>query len=229
MLKRLFTNTHHFILFCLIALLALGGCATIFSDGEDVVTFNSNAHKTKVFLNGKKIGETPLTISLDRMIQNQTLKFTKEGYQTQEMLLAKTFNDSTAMVLDITGTATFLTPMAVDAISGDMIRYSPTDYHIEMIPEKTGDLKLFRQRVTSMRFAAYNFPGIQKDLIIGEGEYLDSLQTSFRVPQVHKEAFEEALQTNLHMLISSDNGLAFWNHLNQLIKNDPILNKYHLG
>ncbi len=181
MLKRNFKNTHLiFRLFGLTALLALGGCATIFSDGQDVITFNSNVDKTKVFLDGSKIGETPLTLAIDRRLQNRTLKFTKEGYQTQEMMLAKTFNDNTAMILDITGTFTFLTPMAVDALSGNMIKYSPTNYHIEMVPEKTGDLKMFRQRVTSMRFAAHNFPDIQRDMVTGEGEYLEGLKASFQ-------------------------------------------------
>lgn len=97
-------------------------------------------------------------LSLDRRIENRPLKFTKAGYQTQEMMLGKTFNSNFGMILDLTGTATTLTPMGINALSGNMIRYTPTEYHIEMEPEKTGNHKLFRQRVASMRFAAYNFP-----------------------------------------------------------------------
>jgi len=97
-------------------------------------------------------------LSLDRRIENRPLKFTKAGYQTQEMMLGKTFNSKFGMILDLTGTETTLTPMGINALSGNMIRYTPTEYHIEMEPEKTGNHKLFRQRVASMRFAAYNFP-----------------------------------------------------------------------
>jgi hypothetical protein len=229
MLKKIFTNTHLLILFGLTACLALAGCATIFSDGQDVVTFNSNVDKTKVFLDGSKIGETPLTLALERRLQNRTLKFTKEGYQTQEMLLAKTFNMNFGMILDLTGTALTLTPMGVDALSGNMIRYSPTDYHIEMVPKKTGDLKIFRQRMASMRFAAYNFPDIQRDLVSGTGEFLEGLKASFHVPPAHSEAFEEVLQANLEVLITADNGLEFWKRLNQLVNYDPVLAAYHLG
>ena len=229
MLKKIVHENTSFHLILLIVLLALGGCASIFTDGEDVVTFNSSVDKTKVFLDGNKIGETPLTVTLDRRLQNRTLKFAKEGYQTQEMLLAKTFNMNFGMILDLTGTATTLTPMGINALSGNMIRYSPTDYHIEMFPEKTGDHRLFRRRVASMRFAAYNFPDIQKNLVSGEGEFLEGLQASFHIPPAHWEAFEGVLHTNLDKLITADNGLAFWNHLNQLISGDPVLNKYHLS
>ena len=229
MLKRFFTKTNLLILFGLTACLALACCATIFSDGQDTVTFNSNVAKTKVFLDGSKIGETPLTLAIERRLQNRTLKFTKEGYQTQEMMLAKTFNNSTAMILDITGTATTLTPMAVDALSGNMIIYSPTEYHIEMEPEKTGDHNLFRKRVVSKRFAAHNFPDIQRDLVSGEGEFLEGLKASFHIPPAHKEAFEQVLQANLEVLVTADNGLEFWNHLNRLVNDDPVLAVYYLG
>ena len=50
---------------CSAWLLALNGCATIFPDGEDVVTFNSNVDQTNVFLDGSKMGVTPLTGSKD--------------------------------------------------------------------------------------------------------------------------------------------------------------------
>ncbi len=172
---------------------------------------------------------TPLTLSLDRQIENRPLKFTKVGYQTQEMMLGKTFNMNFGMLLDLTGTATTLTPMGVNALTGNMIRYTPTDYHIEMEPEKTGDRRLFRQRVASMRFAAYNFPDIQKDLVTGKGEYMDGLNASFQVLPVYQEIFNEVLQANIQTLITADNGLEFWNRLNRLVGEHSILKSYRLG
>ena len=227
--KKFLTNTNLFILLSLTFLLTVSGCASIFTDGEDVVTFNSNVDQTNVFLDGSKIGVTPLTISLDRQIDNRPLKFTKKGYQAQEMLLAKTFNMNFGMLLDLTGTALTLTPMGVNALTGNMIRYSPTEYHIEMEPEKTGDHRLFRQRVASMRFAAYNFPDIQKDLVTGEGEYIEGLNASFQISSAHQEAFEEILQANLKTLIKAENGLEFWNRLNRLVGEHSILKKYRLS
>lgn len=229
MVKKFFANTNLASLLGLMLFLALGGCATIFSDGEDEITFNSNVDKTKVYLDGIKLGETPLTIDIDRKTANRMLKFTKPGYQTQEQELLHDFNLNFGMILDLTGTALTLTPMGVNAMSGNLIKYNPTAYHIEMEPVKTGDHKLFRQRIASMRFAAHNYPDIQKDLVTGEGEFLDSLKTSFQIPPAHQEAFEEILQANLDTLITADNGLEFWNRVNQLVKDDPVLAAYHLG
>jgi hypothetical protein len=229
MVKKIFANTNLFILFGLTLFLALGGCATIFTDGEDEITFNSNVDKTSVYLDGIKLGETPLTIDIDRKTANRMLKFTKPGYQTQEQELLHDFNLNFGMILDLTGTALTLTPMGVNAMSGNLIKYNPTAYHIEMEPVKTGNHKLFLQRIASMRFAAYNFPDIQRDLVSGKGEFLDGLKASFQIPPTHKEAFDEVLQTNLDKLITTDNGLEFWNRVNQLVKDDPGLRNYHLG
>ena len=107
--------------------------------------------------------------------------------------------------------------------------HSPTSYQIEMVPEKTGNLNLFRQRVASKRFAAHNFAGIQRDMVTGEGEFLEGLKASFKIPPAHQETFEEILQANLDTLVTTDNGLELWNHLNRLVKEHPKLTNYYLG
>ena len=95
------------------------------------------------------------------------------------------------MILDLTGTALTLTPMGINALSGNIIQYTPTEYHIEMEPEKSSDHRLFRQRVASMRFAAHNFADLQRDLATGEGEYLEALQTSFQINPAHQKRFQQ--------------------------------------
>ncbi|HIE65979.1 MAG: hypothetical protein ABGX83_06010 [Nitrospira sp.] len=206
----------------------LTGCATIFSDGKDVITFDSNVDKTKVFFDNSLMGETPLTLSVDRKLQKIQLRFSKEGYQSQEMRLAHKFNLNAGVILDITGTATSLTPGAIDVLSGNLIKYSPTEYHIEMVQNISGDLNLFRNRLASMRYTAHNFLSIRRELLAGNGDFLDSLHASFRIPLRQKEMFDEILQKNLKMLVTSDNGLEFWNRLNQLIKDHPTLKNYEL-
>jgi len=228
-IKQFHRNTNLLILFGLTAILAFSGCATIFSDGEDEITFNSNAPKTKVFFDNSLVGETPLTLSVDRQLHRIKVRFSKEGYKDQEALLAHKLNMNAGMILDITGTFTFLTPGIVDALSGNLIKYSPTKYQIEMVPEKSSNLNLFYLRVASKRFAAHNFSDILRDLVTGEGEFLEGLKNSFQIPTTHKDAFETIVQKNLDTLITTDNGIEFWNSLNRLVKEDSILNRYHLG
>lgn len=229
MLKKFATNTNFYLLFGLTAFLAFGGCATIFSDGVDEITFNSNVDKTKVFFDNSLVGETPLTLSVDRQLHRIKVRFSKEGYQSQEMLLAHKLNLNTGMILDLTGTLTTLTPGAIDALSGNLIKYSPTDYQIEMMPEKSGNLDLFHRRVASKRFAAHNFSDIQRDLVVGEGEYLEALADSFYIQLAHHDAFQGMLQAYLDDLVTAEHGLIFWDRLNQRVKDHPQLKHYHLG
>ena len=58
---------------------------------------------------------------------------------------------------------------------------------------------------------------------------MESLKASFQIPLTHTKAFEEVLQANLEVLIRADNGLEFWDHLNQRVKEHPILTNYYLG
>ena len=229
MSKRFFTKIHAGFVFVLILFLAASGCATIFSDGEDEITFSSNVDKTNVYLDGIKLGQTPLTIDIDRKTANRMLKFTKPGYQTQEQELLHDFNMNFGMILDLTGTALTLTPMGINALSGNIIQYTPTEYHIEMEPEKSSDHRLFRQRVASMRFAAHNFADLQRDLATGEGEYLEALQTSFQINPAHQNVFSKMLKNNIEKLITADNGLVFWYQVNRLVKDHHVLAVYNLG
>ena len=229
MFKRCLTNICLLLSFGLVAMLSQGGCATIFSDGKDVITFNSNVDTTKVFLDNSFVGVTPLTLPVDRKLQRTKVRFSKEGYQTQEMSLSHKFNMSTAAVLDVTGSATTMTPGAVDALSGNLIKYSPTEYHIEMVPDRSGSRDLFHKRLASKRFAAHSFQDIRRDLLTGNGMFLDTLQVMFRVPPAHNRMFEEILQANLDALVIADNGLEFWNRLNKLLKVHPKLAHYDLG
>lgn len=212
----------------LVILLHFNACATIFSDGQDTITFKSNVDKVKVFFDNSLVGETPLVLPVDRQLHRIKVRFSKEGYASQEMLLAHKLNMNAGMILDVTGTLFTLTPMAVDALSGNLIRYSPTQYHIEMVPEKTGDLQPYYRRIHSMQFAALNFEDIRRDLLAGGGDFLDALTASFRIPADQQSEFRQLVRNHLQPLAMADHGLALWQYLNLKIQEHPRLNSYHL-
>ncbi len=204
------------------------GCATIFSDGKDDVTINSNVPGVKVFMDGNLKGETPLTLSVKRKLQKYKMKFVKEGYETQEFELAHEFNLNTGMILDLTGTAISLTPGAVDALSGNLIKYSPTEYQIEMMPIKASGLD-FNKTLKSKKFAAFNYDFLVRDILLGKGEYLDSLIYSFNIPQKKKVNIEKLIQQNQENLLLSENGLILWDKINSLLASDHNLKMYQLS
>lgn len=207
----------------------LFGCATLMSDGKDEVTFNSNMSPVKVFIDGSLVGETPLKIPIKRKLQKRKLRFVKTGYETQEFDLAHEFNNNTLVILDITGTATTLTPGAVDAISGNLIRYSPTEYQIELLLEKTGDRRIFRKRVDSKRFTAANFRDIQKDIAVGEGEFLEAFADSFQIESIHRADFNRLVETHQLEFLASRNGLVLWRTINHKVGKHPVLKEYKMN
>ncbi len=201
----------------------LSGCATIFSEGKDTITFNANVDAVRVFVDGSFVGETPLTRDFNRKLGEYHLKFVKEGYETQEFNLAHEFNNNAGMWLDITGTATTLTPMGVNALSGNLIKFTPNDYQIEMLPEKTTDTESIRKRVDSRRYAALNFDSLVVAVASGKGEHLEALAASFYIPGERFDDFKNLIRNNREDLLASRHGLELWETLHSRIQADPKL------
>jgi len=71
----------------ILTLLAITGCATLFSSTSQIVRFESNPSNVEVFLNGKSIGFTPLEVDIKKStFDNFPLRFQKEGYKTARNL-----------------------------------------------------------------------------------------------------------------------------------------------
>ncbi len=203
--------------------IGLSGCATIFSEGKDTITFNANVNPVRVFVDGSFVGETPLTRDFNRKLGEYHLKFVKQGYETQEFNLAHEFNNNAGMWLDITGTATTLTPMGVNALSGNLIKFTPNDYQIEMLPEKKADETTIRKRLASRRFAAFNFDTLRAQVAAGKGEHLEALADSFAIHGNHRKDFQNLIREHREELLTSRHGLELWNALDRHIHAHPKL------
>lgn len=62
-------------------LFLLSGCATLFKGTKEEVNFNSNPQEAEVFVNGVKMGKTPLAIKLETK-KTYVIEFKKEGYES---------------------------------------------------------------------------------------------------------------------------------------------------
>jgi hypothetical protein len=153
--------------------LALGGCATIFTGTTDTLTFDANVPGVKLTIDGQYKGELPITIVMSRNFvggQYFLAKFERAGYVTQEFKLHREFN--TAAILDVTS---ILTSGGVDVLTGSLMRFSPTDYHVQMLQEGHAASSAEFRRVTGLyRYALVSFRAVQKDLARGGGESLRS-------------------------------------------------------
>ncbi len=98
----------------IVALLpVVAGCATLFKGRNEKVAFNSNPVGADVYVNGVKMGTTPIELKLDAR-NSYTIEFRKEGFQS----VTRQIQSGTAagyVILDILGG---LVPVIIDAATG---------------------------------------------------------------------------------------------------------------
>lgn len=102
------------------------GCATIFSPSSDTIIFNSNPSGASVKLNGNRVGTTPVTVPVERELSDPTAQFTKDGFESQFVMLNKKFNNTALLNL------LFWPGFIVDALTGSLYRYSTLTYDVEL-------------------------------------------------------------------------------------------------
>lgn len=156
------------------ASLLLGGCATIFTGTVDTLNFDANVPGVRLTIDGQYQGELPRTVVMSRNFMGGrqfVARFEKEGHLTQEFKLAREFN--TVAILDVSST---LVSGGVDVLTGSLMRFSPLDYHVQMLAEgQEATSKEVQLGLTLRRFALVNFQGLQLDLARGGGEHLAAL------------------------------------------------------
>lgn len=152
----------------------LGGCATLFTGTKDKLSFAANVPGVRLTIDGQYRGELPLTLEMSRNFmggQQFVATFEKAGYQTQEFKLNREFNP--VAILDVTSIPT---SGGVDVVSGSLLRFSPREYQVQMLPlsQRAGSREP-RRSVEAIGFALASFRSIQKDLARGGGEHLATL------------------------------------------------------
>lgn len=69
------------------------GCATLFSGTRQEVRVNSKPEGATVFLNGRRVGATPMTVMVSRWGWHR-VRIEMEGYEPYEVKLEKTYNSN---------------------------------------------------------------------------------------------------------------------------------------
>lgn len=198
--KYSYITTNKFINVSLFIVAAfITGCATIFTGTSDTVSFSSNADPVRVFIGGRNVGTTPLTIEVNRQTRKGPLvRFEKEGYGTQEFFLEQQFN--WVSVLDI---SSILTSGGIDVLTGAIMEYSPKQYHIEMLSTKQTSIYDRKRQIEFARFVLFNAHNIQKDIASGGGEYSNTLATIIDPTSSNNKYFDNWVAGNKKILASS--------------------------
>ena len=121
MAKRILTGA-----LVLTSVIMFSGCAGMFSGSTQQLTIKSNVDGANVELNGRTIGQTPMTAMIEK---NKDLLVTlkKEGYNDVTQPLNSTF-DPMALV----GLFSYGSPLTTDVQKGTAYQITPNYYHIEM-------------------------------------------------------------------------------------------------
>lgn len=151
--------------------LLLGGCATLFTGTTDRLSFDADVPGVRLSVDGHYKGELPLSVEMPRGFiggQQFIASFEKPGYRTQEFKLLRDFN--VVAILDISSP---LISGGVDILTGAMVRFSPTEYHLQMLPAGVDQgATTSLRRLERHRFALANHRELRRDMARGGGEYL---------------------------------------------------------
>lgn len=179
----------------IMAAIMIAGCATIMDGTKQKVTFNSVPSGADVYLNGKHLGKTPLTVTLDKPKEDGQLKFSKKGYKDIEIVASKKM--SSWLLGNIIFGGTFGT--STDYASGAIYEYQPNNFQVTLEPEGMSqrDRERFSARNELRRFILMNYDQIAMNVSEGEGEYLQALLSHLNVVANKQQAVVNDLRGHL--------------------------------
>ena len=206
-----------------LAPLLLGGCATIFTGTADTLTFQSNVPRVRLTIDGEFKGELPLTLQMSRNFmggQQFLARFESEGYQPQEFRLHRSFN--AVAILDISST---VTSGGIDLLTGALMKFDPTSYHVQMIPENaTASAPEFQRALRAWGVALATWRAVQRDLSRGGGEHLSALARELGDGDPAAAArIEEAALGRREDLVAARSAHAFVARLDEALAASPEL------
>ncbi len=195
-------------------LVLLAGCASLFAPGEDTVTINTIPEGAKVFDGANLLGTTPVTHAFRReTFQKKTLTIRKEGFKSQDIQLGTSL-ESTALLNFAFFTTLGATSWGTDATNGNMVKYYPNSYLIDL--EKEGAPAVKREETSWMRlrFVAVNQDNLQSDIARGDGEYLRAyFEIRSQAAPADYQAFLASISRRARHLLSLDNPVEFYESL----------------
>ncbi|MDH5668021.1 MAG: PEGA domain-containing protein [Nitrospira sp.] len=175
-------------------------CATIMDGESQTVTFNSNPNEVEIFMDGKRLGVTPLTLQIKRE-QNKMFIAKKEGYEEQQMVMSTRLN-SWFWGNFITGGALGST---TDFASGAAHEYSPNNYYVTLTPQKASESlrNQLEREMWARNFILGSYWHLADDIARSRGEYLLSLYTILGI----ETSQQEEVRRNLGNLLSKSHNI----------------------
>lgn len=183
---------------------AVASCATIVGGGsKQQLTFNSEPPDAIVTVQGKVMGKTPLTVTVDRA-KNMAVTVEKEGYKRFTTQLSTRLNGwfwGNIVIGGLLGSTT-------DGVSGAIHEYSPDQYFVTLVPEKP--FGVGQSRTSDVKqLVVGSGTELRKELANGgDGEYVSSLLKLLEVADADRA---KAIETLKQIAATTKDDLEFAN------------------
>lgn len=113
-------------------IILFSGCATLLAPSTHPLSISSDPHGADVYVNGFKMGTTPVELSL-KADRSYNIEFRKEGHES----ITRVVNTKVGagwVVLDV---LTGLVPVVIDAATGSWNKLDQTSVNAVLIEQKT--------------------------------------------------------------------------------------------
>jgi hypothetical protein len=112
-----------------IALAALTGCATIVAGGPDTIPITTNPPGAYVYLNGQVVGQTPMTLELDRSRSMADIRIYYPGFVPLQISRYKSLNGWVFGNFFL-----MIWPVVIDFATGNWQRFSDEPIALGLTP-----------------------------------------------------------------------------------------------
>ena len=176
-----------------VAAVFAAGCSSIVKGRSQEVTFQSSPEGASVLVDGRIIGKTPITTSLQKK-SGQNIVFEKEGYKTLTMVLETRMSGwfwGNIVLGGVLGSTT-------DGVTGAVHEYSPSQYMVTLQPASGNPVESNQRRPRSQKIKEFIVVGYDKllsDIKSGSGQYLASLLDLLQIRDADRAAAIKKIQS----------------------------------
>lgn len=105
------------------------GCATLFSGKTQQINVSSVPEGAIIKINGSQVGVTPYLAQVNKQ-KDAVMTIEKDGYSPQTISMGT--ETEGFFYMNILGSYSSSTSSGIDYVNGSHLRYSPSNYHIEL-------------------------------------------------------------------------------------------------
>ena len=209
--------------FVWVAVLTMNGCATMFSESTDPMTFDSVPQGATVTFDGKYLGKTPFSVNLPRKTDSTAVTFRLDGYAPQTVNLARNVAGPAWLNLGFITTTSGVTSWGIDAASGKLLTYSPHSYVIQLesvnapatkpskgSSSKDSSTRAPKMKVTPLEYVISNHNALRSELAMNKGEFFNGLCDVYQLNQKDCRDFYGSLRARNSELVRQPDSLAWY-------------------